>query len=241
MILAAGRQAGRSALVAVASVIGLIGVSAVARAQAFGERPLLTDTTVPITIDSRTEFIPSANATTFFQDYGPLLDMRRRIIANPWARSALLLGPAEPGLQLSPDSCEEDPHSATFPGRLPCLVPPATDRDRLEVYWGWNYATPTNTRFGSELNRMGPPARLGLFAPLDGANSMLFPGLFFRFVTGPPPPWLGTPTWTAMAATPEGPPRGEDTGFLIDRVRLFPRVPPARGHDFRWRSRRTSV
>lgn len=212
------------------AAIGLTTVTGVARGQDFGERPLTVATAVPLTIDSG-EFLPSASGINP-GDYAPLLDMRRRIIANSWVRSAFLSGPSDPTRRLSPDRCVEDPNPpdpTTFPRTppLPCTPTPAEDVDRVELYWGWNYDHREDVAFEDDLNRL--MGRTGLTALTRVGNSLLFPGLFLRFVTGPPPPWLGgAPTWTSMV-TAGGPPRGEDSGFRIDRITLRPTSPPARG------------
>lgn len=227
------RQAGRLGRVVAVSVgaIGLATVAGVACAQEFGERPLTVATTVPLTIDSR-EFLPSASGLNP-GDYAPLLDMRRRVIANSWVRSAVISGPHDDTRRLSPDVCVEDPNppnDTVFPRSppLPCTPIPEHDVDRVEVYWGWSYAAREAVARSDDLNREF--LRIGLSAHATGGNSLLFPGLFFRFTSGPPPPWLGgEPTWTSMA-TAGGPPRGEDSGFRIDRITLRPSLPPgARG------------
>lgn len=224
------RQAGRSALVAVASVIALLGVSADASAQAFGERPLTVATTVPLLIDSVNEF-----PMGFGNDYLANLDMRRRIIANSWVRSVLLAGPSLTGFaarRLSADECREFRRRRAG---FPCTPIPPGEGDRLEAYWGWNYLVRQSLLLGDALNRPSAPQRLA--ASPDGANSMLFPGIFFRFFSNHAPTYVSpTGAITLWSTYPPGDPsgdlvpRGEDSGFRVESVVLQPSIPAARGH-----------
>lgn len=61
--------------------------------------------TVDLDIDSRDEFLRS---TTPSVRYAPMLDMRRRILANTYAWGAELAGPSDSTLSLSEDACRED-------------------------------------------------------------------------------------------------------------------------------------
>jgi hypothetical protein len=92
--------------------------------------------TIPLTIRS-TEFLPSRASAV---RYASLLDMRRRIIANETIRIAGINGTWDPFWTLAND-----------------LSLPLAQRDRLEVYWGWDYVTPEATARGTAFNTGTPP------------------------------------------------------------------------------------
>lgn len=157
-------------------------------------RTLTSAQTIPITIAS----------SEFPQDgenrYLPSLDQRRRIIGNPWIRRATLQGPPVMGLGLSPDACRE---TQTYIPGYPCTSVTAEERDRVELMWFGG--TPV-AAFNDDLNRM--TGRVSLAVPVSGGNSLLFPGMILRFVSGPPvphiPPWRVRPLPLPLARPADG-------------------------------------
>ncbi|MFO0712272.1 MAG: hypothetical protein U0353_20645 [Sandaracinus sp.] len=177
-----------------------------ARAQA---RTLTASQTIPISIAS-SEFPMSGSL------YLANLDQRRRIVGNAWIRRATLNGPIDTTLRISADACRE---TSTFIPGYPCTSVTAAERDRVEFMW---FAGTPVTAFNDDLNRQ--TGRVSLAVPSSGANSLLFPGMILRFVSGPEvphiPPWMPRPLPL---------PVGEDTGWRLNSITVHPSSPAAQG------------
>jgi hypothetical protein len=196
----------------------------------FGERTLPSSgTNVPLSI--RGEDYPTGwTAPPGVIPYAALIDARRRIIANSWARSAYLSGPADATRYLARDLYEQGSPpglDVTCPYTY-CTSLSAALRDRTEVYAGWDYLAPEDQAHWNELNRT-TMAREILSLPPAGGDSMLFPGMHFRFYTGPAPTYPTSLRWGPRAATLTVP-TGEATGFTIDTLHVHPSSPAARGY-----------
>ncbi len=132
--------------------------------------------------------------------------MRRRILANAWARSAEISGPASTTgdpLFMSDDTFRENGPNVCPYTFMSCTPTTPAERDRLEVYWAWDYTTPEDQVFNDDLNRAVGP-RDTLLIPAAGMNSMLFPGAHLRFVSGPAVSYPTGARWTPMAPAPSG-------------------------------------
>ena len=180
---------------------------------------------VPLDIQSNVDFLRSFGRTDVDR-YAPLLDMRRRIIANAWVRTLDIRGPGSTTMTLSADLFRENAASCPYTSYT-CATTPAADRDRTEVYKGWNYTTPTDQVFGNGLNRTSG-ARDTLTVSMTGTESMLFPGAHFRFLTGPAVSYPGGTSrrWSNMPIQPTG----EATGFIVNQAFLAPANPQVRGN-----------
>lgn len=194
-------------------------LSGKAAAQSFQARPLTTTVTVPFRIDSQDDVLRSLAFAG--DDYAALLDWRVNIVANSWTRFARLRGPST-SRRLSEDGCVETRFARAD---LPCTPMPNSDRDSLGYRWGTTLAW--GTLYADQLNRtVSPlPLQLGSIPPYANA-SLQNPGTEFRFFSGPTVPFDTAIPWSGLTG---GPPRHEDTGFLIDRIDLIPSSPPAQG------------
>jgi hypothetical protein len=182
---------------------------------------------------SSNELLPNQDGRLWrggYSSYAPLLDHRRRIVANSWVRSAALRGPFVPdlffpgstGLRLAWDECQEHELPESILGCTPVL---SADQDRLEFSW----RPPgdfTDTAVEDELNRASLRKELRIPPATDSTGqrlSLAFPGAQLRFVSGPPVPYLPPPRWSDLST----PPYGEGTGFSIRTLELRPG--PVRG------------
>ena len=192
-----------------------------ASAQPFEDRPLPTKgRTVTLSIRSNQEFLRSAANTAH---YAPMLDMRRRILANAWAWGADLRGPAN-GLSLSEDLCREN---GAGPIAGHCTPVPAGDIDRLEVAWfksGFG-GEALDVVFSSMFNSNTMPREFLRLPTWGGEYTLHWPGMVFRFVSGPAAAYDGKVRWSTLSPTPTG----ESTGFEVDRIVLRSSEPPMRG------------
>lgn len=199
-----------SALNSASLSIAILVIGAFASTSALAQsRTLTAAQTIPITISS--DEFPMVNGR-----YMASLDQRRRIIGNPWIRSATLSGPYIEGRRLAADVCRE---THQFISGYPCTTVPAAERDRVEFMW---FAGSPFTAFNAELNRAS--GRVSLATPVAGGNSLLFPGTVLRFVSGPEVPHI--PPWRTR---PNPLPIGEDTGWTLNSITVHPSVPAAQG------------
>lgn len=216
------------ALVGITFVVIIATLSACdIRVRLFQEVRLTAPRYIEFIVNSN-ELLPNQDGRLHFagyRSYAPLLDHRRRIVANSWVRSAALrgifvpspVGPGITGLRLAWDECQE--HELPV-STLPCTSVSVEDQDRLEFSW----LPPgdfTDTVVDDELNRAA--LRKELRIPLATAStgrglSLAYPGAQLRFVSGPPVPYLPPPRWSDLST----PPNGEGTGFAIHTLELRP-------------------
>lgn len=200
---------------------------AMTSAQPFQEVPLLAKRVVAFRVgtDDFNDQIPNQDrrlwSVASHSSYAPLLDQRRRILANPWVRSIELSGPVRDLLRLSRDECRENDTNRS--DLKQCTPPASNEVDRLELDW-IGAGTPDQVFF-DQLNDpgVGPQQTLEVF-PFQ-TRSLTDPGVELRLVSGPPVPHVQQ--WSAMTA----PPLGEGTGYLIDQITLFPFRTGERGSD----------
>jgi hypothetical protein len=95
----------------------------------------------------------------------------------------------------------------------------AEERDRVELMW---FAGTAVSAFNDDLNRQ--TGRVSLTVPPSGGNSLLFPGMVLRFVSGPPVPHL--PPWRSR---PLPLPVGEQSGWQLNSITVHPSSPAAPG------------
>src|SRR5690606_30368723 len=150
--------------------------------------------------------------------YAPMLDMRRRILANAYAWGAELAGPVSNMLTLSEDLCRED---GAGPVAGNCTPVPSEDVDRLEVAWAddeqFVQFDPVDTVVHDEFNRL--TMRETLLLEVDNDHALSSPGLWFRFLSGPAALYNETPRWSTLAPDI---PTSEATGFEVESIRLLP-------------------
>lgn len=179
-------------------------------------RPILNEVTVPLVISSAAEHLRGP-----LGDYAPLLDAPTRIIANQWVRAAILRGAPDSfnDFQLSPDVCLEtgEPRSD-----LACTLMSPADADRLEYRWATDTA-PRSTAMWDDFNSLAGGT---LAIPEESNHSLMNPGSILRFFTGPTVIWDKDVPWSTL---PGGPPRGEDSGFLVESIVLMPSSPAVAG------------